>query len=79
MCGFRDTFVTTPPYILCMKSMLFGIALLSIGSLAFGQSMTSLNFLLTRALARELRAGDEVIVTRLDQFGFGMVYGARLE
>ncbi len=33
---------------------------------AFGQSMTSLNFLLTRALARELRAGDEMLVTRLD-------------
>jgi cysteine desulfurase family protein (TIGR01976 family) len=36
---------------------------------AFGQSMTSLNFLLTRALARELRAGDEVLVTRLDHDG----------
>ncbi|MGI8974505.1 MAG: cysteine desulfurase-like protein [Gaiella sp.] len=33
---------------------------------AFGQSMTSLNFLLTRALARELEAGDEVLVTVLD-------------
>jgi cysteine desulfurase family protein (TIGR01976 family) len=36
------------------------------GEVAFGQSMTALNFLLTRALARELRAGDEVLVTRLD-------------
>ena len=33
---------------------------------AFGQSMTALNFLLTRALARGLEAGDEVLVTRLD-------------
>jgi cysteine desulfurase family protein (TIGR01976 family) len=33
---------------------------------AFGQSMTSLNFLLTRALARDLRAGDEIVCTRLD-------------
>jgi cysteine desulfurase family protein (TIGR01976 family) len=33
---------------------------------AFGQSMTALNFLLTRALARELERGDEVLVTRLD-------------
>jgi len=33
---------------------------------AFGQSMTAMNFLLTRALARELEAGDEVLVTRLD-------------
>ena len=36
---------------------------------AFGQSMTSLNFLLTRALARELEAGDEVLVTKLDHDG----------
>ena len=32
----------------------------------FGPSMTNLNFMLTRTLGRELRAGDEVIVTRLD-------------
>ena len=32
----------------------------------FGPSMTNLNFMLTRTLARELREGDEVIVTRLD-------------
>ena len=33
---------------------------------AFGQSMTALNFLLTRAFARTLKPGDEVLVTRLD-------------
>jgi cysteine desulfurase family protein (TIGR01976 family) len=33
---------------------------------AFGPSMTSLNFLLTRALGRTLREGDEVVCTRLD-------------
>ena len=33
---------------------------------AFGQSMTALNFLLTRAFARTLREGDEVVVTALD-------------
>jgi cysteine desulfurase family protein (TIGR01976 family) len=32
----------------------------------FGPSMTNLNFMLTRTLARELREGDEVVVTRLD-------------
>ena len=36
------------------------------GEVAFGQSMTALNFLLTRAFARELVPGDEVLVTRLD-------------
>ena len=33
---------------------------------AFGASMTSLNFLLSRAFARTLRRGDEILVTRLD-------------
>jgi cysteine desulfurase family protein (TIGR01976 family) len=32
----------------------------------FGANMTTLNFMLTRVLARELAAGDEVVVTRLD-------------
>jgi cysteine desulfurase family protein (TIGR01976 family) len=33
---------------------------------AFGPSMTALNFLLTRAFARTLQEGDEVVVTALD-------------
>ena len=32
----------------------------------FGPNMTTLNLALTRALARELREGDEIVVTRLD-------------
>jgi cysteine desulfurase family protein (TIGR01976 family) len=36
------------------------------GEVAFGQSMTSLNFLLTRAFGRTLSAGDEILVTKLD-------------
>jgi cysteine desulfurase family protein (TIGR01976 family) len=36
------------------------------GAVAFGPSMTSLNFLLTRTLGRTLKAGDEIICTRLD-------------
>ena len=32
----------------------------------FGPSMTNLNFTLTRTVGRELRAGDEIVVTRLD-------------
>jgi cysteine desulfurase family protein (TIGR01976 family) len=38
----------------------------SADEVGFGQNMTTLNFALSRALARELRAGDEIIVTRLD-------------
>jgi cysteine desulfurase family protein (TIGR01976 family) len=37
--------------------------------IAFGPSMTALNFLLTRAFGRTLRDGDEVIVTALDHDG----------
>jgi cysteine desulfurase family protein (TIGR01976 family) len=33
---------------------------------AFGANMTTLNFALTRAAAREFAAGDEIVVTRLD-------------
>jgi cysteine desulfurase family protein (TIGR01976 family) len=39
------------------------------GETAFGQSMTAMNFLLTRAFGRTLRAGDEVVVTALDHDG----------
>ena len=38
----------------------------SAGEVAFGQSMTAMNFLLTRALARTLRPGDEIVHTALD-------------
>jgi cysteine desulfurase family protein (TIGR01976 family) len=36
------------------------------GEIAFGPNMTSLTFSLSRALAREWKAGDEIVVTRLD-------------
>jgi cysteine desulfurase family protein (TIGR01976 family) len=39
------------------------------GEVAFGANMTTLNFALTRTLGRELRAGDEIVVTRLDHDG----------
>jgi cysteine desulfurase family protein (TIGR01976 family) len=35
----------------------------------FGQNMTTLNFALSRTLGRELEAGDEIVVTRLDHDG----------
>jgi cysteine desulfurase family protein (TIGR01976 family) len=35
----------------------------------FGANMTSLNFMLSRTLGRELQAGDEIVVTRLDHDG----------
>jgi cysteine desulfurase family protein (TIGR01976 family) len=35
----------------------------------FGANMTTLNFTLSRALGRTLRAGDEIVVTRLDHDG----------
>jgi cysteine desulfurase family protein (TIGR01976 family) len=38
----------------------------SADEVVFGPSMTTLNFALSRALGRELSAGDEIVVTRLD-------------
>jgi cysteine desulfurase family protein (TIGR01976 family) len=35
----------------------------------FGQNMTTLNFALTRTVGRELRAGDEILATKLDHDG----------
>jgi cysteine desulfurase family protein (TIGR01976 family) len=35
----------------------------------FGANMTTLNFALSRALGRELEAGDEIVVTKLDHDG----------
>ncbi len=37
--------------------------------IVFGQNMTSLTFALSRALAREWQAGDEIVLTRLDHDG----------
>jgi cysteine desulfurase family protein (TIGR01976 family) len=39
------------------------------GETAFGPSMTSLNFGLTRTVGRTLQAGDEILLTRLDHDG----------
>jgi cysteine desulfurase family protein (TIGR01976 family) len=36
---------------------------------AFGANMTTLNFAFSRSLARELRSGDEIVVTKLDHDG----------
>jgi cysteine desulfurase family protein (TIGR01976 family) len=47
---------------------LAGAELLSCSAdeVVFGANMTTLNFALSRALARELSPGDEIVVTRLD-------------
>jgi cysteine desulfurase family protein (TIGR01976 family) len=37
-----------------------------VDTVSFGANMTTLNFALTRTAARELRAGDEIVVTSLD-------------
>lgn len=39
------------------------------GETIFGANMTTLNFALTRTVGRTLRAGDEIVVTRLDHDG----------
>jgi cysteine desulfurase family protein (TIGR01976 family) len=39
------------------------------GEVVFGANMTTLNFALSRTLGRELSAGDEIVVTKLDHDG----------
>jgi len=39
------------------------------GEVVFGANMTTLNFALSRTLGRELEAGDEIVVTKLDHDG----------
>jgi cysteine desulfurase family protein (TIGR01976 family) len=39
------------------------------GEIVFGANMTTLNFALSRTLGRELAAGDEIVVTKLDHDG----------
>jgi cysteine desulfurase family protein (TIGR01976 family) len=41
----------------------------SVEEVGFGQNMTTLNFALSRSFGRNLRAGDEIVVTRLDHDG----------
>jgi cysteine desulfurase family protein (TIGR01976 family) len=41
----------------------------SVDEVAFGANMTTLNFALTRAAARDWGAGDEIVCTRLDHDG----------
>ena len=36
---------------------------------SFGQNMTTLNFMLSRAIARVLQPGDEILITQLDHEG----------
>jgi cysteine desulfurase family protein (TIGR01976 family) len=41
----------------------------TVDEVAFGANMTTLNFALSRAAARDWRAGDEIVCTRLDHDG----------
>ena len=41
----------------------------SADEVGFGQNMTTLHFVLSRTVGRELSAGDEIVVTRLDHDG----------
>src|SRR5205814_3284177 len=41
----------------------------TVDEVAFGANMTTLNFALSRTVARDFRASDEIVVTRLDHDG----------
>jgi cysteine desulfurase family protein (TIGR01976 family) len=41
----------------------------SVEEIVFGQNMTTLTFMMSRSLGRELKAGDEIVVSRMDHDG----------
>jgi cysteine desulfurase family protein (TIGR01976 family) len=64
-----ETSRRTDELVACAHRRAAGFLGCSPGETAFGQSMTAMNFLLTRAFGRTLREGDEVVVTALDHDG----------
>jgi cysteine desulfurase family protein (TIGR01976 family) len=64
--GLYETSVRTVELIDHARERAAGFLGCGADEIAFGPSMTGLNFLLTRAFARTLGAGDEVLVTKLD-------------
>jgi cysteine desulfurase family protein (TIGR01976 family) len=67
--GAFDTSIRTESLVTEARVAAAGFLGCSADEVAFGPNMTTLNFALTRAFGRELRAGDELVVTRLDHDG----------
>ena len=67
--GAFDTSIRTESLITEARVAAAGFLGCSAEEVGFGPNMTTLNFALTRAFGRELREGDEIVITRLDHDG----------
>lgn len=69
----HGTFITTHETDQYIRDMRYAVAALlgaeNPDTISIGQNMTTLNFALARAIARQLQPGDEVIITQLDHEG----------
>ena len=64
--GFFETSQRTGSIVTIARQAAAELLGSSTGEVTFGMNMTTLNFALSRAAARDWRAGDEIVVTRLD-------------
>jgi cysteine desulfurase family protein (TIGR01976 family) len=67
--GAFDTSIRTESLVTEARVAAAGFLGCSAEEVGFGPNMTTLNFALTRAFGRELREGDEIVITRLDHDG----------
>ena len=65
-CGAFDTSKRNDAMIAATRTAMADFFHCDAGEVVFGQNMTTITFALSRAIARELNAGDEIVVTTLD-------------
>ncbi|HEY2462253.1 MAG TPA: cysteine desulfurase-like protein [Candidatus Acidoferrum sp.] len=65
-CGAFETSRRNDAMIASSRSAMADFFNCAPDEVVFGQNMTTITFALSRAIARELRAGDEIVVTTLD-------------
>jgi cysteine desulfurase family protein (TIGR01976 family) len=65
-CGAFDTSRRNDQIIDCARAAMADFFHCDKDEVIFGQNMTTITFALSRAIGRELKAGDEIVVTTLD-------------
>jgi cysteine desulfurase family protein (TIGR01976 family) len=66
LCGAFETSVRSDALVATARIAAADFLGCTAAEVFFGQNMTTLNFALSRTLGRDLRAGDEIVVTKLD-------------
>ena len=68
-CGAFETSRRNDAMIASTRAVMADLFNCEANEVVFGQNMTTITFGLARAIARELKAGDEIVVTTLDHDG----------